>query len=415
MFSIATCPHHSFVPLVQHPAPANVWGAQTLSDGCSYAKNVVDTPCSTSAVNRNDSRHAPISLSAITDQSHSTTLNMCDTPGEVDIGRFFDKDFTAIDMAELPEQSFFTKDFSAIEMPEFVAEMSKADFPQFLDNFRAVFSRNLASVGLSTAAREVVRHGVLSHLSTIAPAAVTTAGVISGLLPVLLQFAGLATDVYQGRQTVQSNCARLANIAMVTGAMAGLACSGGLAAAAPALISAFWVYVPVRDLCQYFLTLHDNATPAPILPAIACAAGAYAVNQTLVCLSMAYVADALSALGPITANVVSATSLNIFGETVEHITCRQLHAYFTDTEALQIHCHLRSGDDINWQSVGDLVTIPIASRSSLFASTYANTFAIQGDSLVQSVTAAGSLALGYPMFIYSAEHKASPTAKGEKM
>nr|WP_310616488.1 hypothetical protein [Pantoea cypripedii] len=415
MFSIATCPHHSFVPLVQPPAPGNAWGSQTFSGGCSYARNVVDTPRSTSAVNGDVSRHTPLSLSAATDESHSIKLNMCDMPGEVDIGRTFDKDFTAIDIDELPEQSVFAKDFIAIEMPEFVAEMSKTDFSQFLNNFRTVFSRNLASVGLSTAAREVVRHGVLSHLSTVAPAAVTTAGVISGLLPVLLQFAGLATDVYQGRQTAQSNCARLANIVMVTGAMAGLACSGGLAAAAPALISAFWVYVPVRDLCQYFLTLRDNATPAAVLPAVICAAGAYAVNQTLVCLAMAHVADSLAALGPVTANVVSATSLNIIGETVEHITCRQLHAYFTDAGALQIDCHLRSGKEINWQNVSDLITIPIASRSSLFAATYANTFAIQGGDFVDSVTAAGSLALGYPMFIYSAEHKSDLTAKADKI
>lgn len=411
MYSIATCPHQPFVPLVQPLTSSNVSQSQNFSDGCSYVRNVVDGPYLSPVVKGNDSRQPSFSSSPGIEESHPVTLNVSDLSTTNECALPPDKDFTAIDIDEFPALPVFVKDFIAIDIPEFMAEMPYPNLAPVLNNFHAVFSRNLASVGLSTAARELVRHGVLPHLSAIAPVAVTTAGAICGLIPAFLQLAGLANDVYQGRHTVQSNCARLANIALLTAAMAGLSCSGGLAAAAPALISAFCVYVPVRDLCQYFLPLSDNAASAAVLPAIACAAGAYAVNQTLVCLAMAYVSEALSALGPVVANVVSATSLNVVGETVEHMTYRQLHAYFTDAGALQVNCHLRSGEQINWQSVGDLITIPIASRSVLFASTYANTFAIQGGKFVESVTAAGTLALGYPLFIYSAEHKSALPAK----
>ncbi|WP_208718556.1 hypothetical protein [Pantoea cypripedii] len=414
MYSIATCPHHSFLPLVQPLPPSNVSREQSLSGRCSYVRNVVDRPYITPGNDGNDVRLPVTSFAIKMEEPHSVTLNASDLPAKEGNALTAGKDFTAIDIDGFAGEQIFTEDFIAIDIPDFTAELTKTDLSQVLNNFRTVFSRNLVSVGVSTAVREVFRHGLLPRLVTLAPAAVTTAGVISGLLPIILQLAGLTNDVYQGRQTLQSNCARLANIAMVSGAMAGLAFSSGLAAAAPALISAFWVYVPVRDLCQYFLTLRDNATPEAVLPAVVCAAGAYAVNQTLICLAMAHVADSLAALGPVTANVVSATCLNVIGETVEHITCRQLHASFTDSGALQIDCHLRSGEEITWQSIGDLLTIPIASRSALFASTYANTFAIQGGILVDSVTAAGSLALGYPMFIYSAEHKPVPSAQTDK-
>lgn len=305
-------------------------------------------------------------------------------------------DFTAIDMTAVSGD--------AIAMPNVASEQPQARSFQTLTNIGTVAARTFASVGVPTATREILRRMVLAPLAASAPTTLNAVAVACGTLPLALQIGALAYDCYQGRQTTQSVCARLGNMLLAGGSMAGLIYSGGLSAAAAPLISAVLVYVPLRDVIQYFLPLSDNVTPEALLPAVTSAAGAYALNQTVVSLSMTELADLLTPLvGPVTANVIAATLINIGGETAEHMTYRQLTAYFTGEAALQIECHLRTPDEITWHSVMDTFTTTFACRSSLFTAGYANSFAIQGDSLLNSATIGATLGAGYPLFVYSAE------------
>jgi hypothetical protein len=100
-------------------------------------------------------------------------------------------------------------------------------------------------------------------LQTAAPTVATGLGATAALTPIALQVVGMARDARNGTQTKSSLASRVALIGLTGGAIVGLAATGGLQAAAPALMAANLIYTPMRDVAQYVLKLGDNNEQLP--------------------------------------------------------------------------------------------------------------------------------------------------------
>ncbi|WP_336845133.1 hypothetical protein [Providencia rettgeri] len=274
-------------------------------------------------------------------------------------------------------------------------------------NVGIVLARNLASVGIPTGVREYVRRAVLPTLfSGISPAARVSIGGIAMAAPVVLQLIGIARDIHAGTQTVNSLRSRLANIALVVGTGTTLAATGGLSAAANALIAAVFVYVPLRDLSQYFLQLGDNNKPEVNFNATALSAAAYMGNQAAVDHGMEILSKTLTpVIGELAANILGRAIINIGGETVDELTNRGLHARAFSNPKLKFNIGFRPKEKITCETAIDHVLNTLTGRASLFSAAYAGAYATPTQGILNSMVVGAILGAGYIPFVYSHEHK----------
>lgn len=274
-------------------------------------------------------------------------------------------------------------------------------------NVETVVTRNLISVGVPTTAREYARRSVLPALFENLPmAARTTAGGVAAALPIVLQLAGVVRDIRAGTQTPESLRARIANIMLVAGTGAALTATGGLSAAANALIAAIFVYVPLRDFSQYFLLLQDNNDSSAKLGPTALSAAAYTGNQIAVDQGMEMLASALEpSMGALTANMVGRALINIGGETLDELTYRGLHAYSSSNPGLEFDLRFRARDKMTRETALDQVLNTLTGRASLFGAAFSGAYAAPIQGLLNSMVVGAILGAGYVPFIYGHAQK----------
>lgn len=270
-------------------------------------------------------------------------------------------------------------------------------------NMGKALSRNMLSVGIPTAMREYMAKNVLPFLLRNAPAGANIAlAGIAIATPIALQLMGIARDLHAGTQTRASLAARLANIALITGAGSALVASGGAVAAANALVAAVFVYVPLRDAIQYFVRLGDNNKPSICLNVCSKSAAAYAVNQVLVSEGMELLARALEPLlGHTAANMVGKAIVNTTGEAVDEMTYRCINSLQQQNPSLQLNVTSRKAEELNLKTATDQLLNTIASRSALFATTFSAANAVPFSGVLNSMVIGASLGAGYLPFFYS--------------
>ncbi|MBE5254236.1 hypothetical protein [Mixta mediterraneensis] len=225
-------------------------------------------------------------------------------------------------------------------------------------------------------------------------------------MPVVLQLAAIAQDINKGIQTPESLRSRLANIALVVGTGTALAATGGLSVATNALIAAVFVYVPVRDLSQYFLQLQDNNKGPLNIKATVFSATAYAGNQFAVDQGMDMLSDALEpAMGKLAANIVGRALVNIGGETLDELTSRGANAYVSNNPELKIDIDFRPKDEITRKTILDQLCNTLASRASLFSASFSGAYSTPVQGILNSMVVGGILGAGYTPFVYSHAQK----------
>ncbi|MCU5775532.1 hypothetical protein N5923_19205 [Erwiniaceae bacterium BAC15a-03b] len=277
-------------------------------------------------------------------------------------------------------------------------------------NVGLVLSRNLVSVAIPTTLREYVAKNVLPVLLKNAPvSASVTLGAIAIAMPIALQLAGIARDLHAGTQTAASLSARLANIALITGAGSALVATAGITLAANALIAAVFIYVPLRDIAQYFLQLSDNSKPGLSLEACGKSAIAYSGNQMLVSEGMTLLSRALEPLlGAAIANMLGKAIINTIGETADEMTYRGLTAQAQHNSAVSFDLRLRPLPEINYQTATDRLLTTVAARASQFSSVYSGVNAVPFADVFKSMMIGLMLGAGYIPFFYCHAQAAAP-------
>jgi hypothetical protein len=239
-------------------------------------------------------------------------------------------------------------------------------------------------------------------LQTAAPTVATGLGATAALTPIALQVVGMARDARNGTQTKSSLASRVALIGLTGGAIVGLAATGGLQAAAPALMAANLIYTPMRDVAQYVLKLGDNNEQLPA-EAIASAASSYFLNQVAVGEAMDAAADVLHpALPSLAAHALGRSVVNMTGETVDETTFRGLQAYTTGNNQLEVSLSHRPLAEYSWESAASQLLDTHASRASLFSAAYGAAYAGGARGLSDTavnVLAAATLGAGYAPFV----------------
>ncbi|GEM_PF-4758150 len=270
-------------------------------------------------------------------------------------------------------------------------------------NISQALGQKLLSVGISTALREYMSKRGFPALLQQVPASVSVSlGAFALATPIALQLAGIARDTCNGRQTVSSLSARLANLALVSGSIGVLSATVGIAAATHALLAAIFVYVPLRDIIQYLLPLRDNNPPGTNLCASTSSALLYGVNQTLVSEGMNLLSAALQpALERDFAEVCGKALVNTLGETVDEITWRRLNAQFKHNPALHLQWQARARADFTTQTLTDQLLNTIAARAALFGTSYSVAAAAPLMPLLSSLVAGATLGASYVPFIYT--------------
>ncbi|MBP2171465.1 hypothetical protein J2125_004657 [Erwinia toletana] len=277
-------------------------------------------------------------------------------------------------------------------------------------NFGLALSRNLVSVAIPTALREYVAKNLLPVLLKNAPVSASiTMGAIAIAMPVALQLAGIARDLHAGTQTAASLSARLANIALITGAGSALVATAGIALAANALIAAVFIYVPLRDTAQYFLQLSDNSKPGLNLEACGESAIAYSGNQMLVSEGMTLLVRALEPLlGNAVATMLGKAIINTIGETADEMTYRGLSAQAQHNTAVSFDLRVRPLHEINYQTATDRLLTTVAARASQFSSVYSGVNAVPFADVFKSMVIGLMLGVGYIPFFYCHAQAAEP-------
>jgi hypothetical protein len=319
--------------------------------------------------------------------------------------------------------------------------------------------RNTVSVGVPTFCRETLRRTLFSQMAQ-ASTAVGAAGAVvgGGALPIGLQAYGLWRDNHNGTQTRLSVVSRVAQIMATGSIITALAATGGapaLAAAAPALMAANFVYTPMRDAVQYFLRLGDNNNSSSERPmslgATAISATAYGLNQTGVSYGMDELSSVLtpqinpggatqgltqqpptdattSSSGLLTTshaltpesletwneslakglgNGVGRGLFNVAGETVDDLVSRYTQASLNGTKdgkPLEFTLDIRPVNERTWTSFADQVTDAHASRSNLFASALSAAYLADSQGASEHAVNAvvgGVLGALYPTFVMS--------------
>lgn len=280
-------------------------------------------------------------------------------------------------------------------------------------NISQALGQKLLSVGISTAVREyMTRRGFPALLQPLPASVSVSLGAFALATPIVLQLAGIARDTCNGRQTASSLGARLTNLALMTGAIAALSATVGIGVATNALLAAIFVYVPLRDIIQYFLPLRDNNPPGINLCASASTALLYSVNQTLVSEGMNVLSAALlPALDHDLAEVCGKALVNTVGETVDEITWRRLNAQRKHNSSLRLQWQVRKRHDINPQTLTDQLLNTIAARAALFGTSYSVSAATPLLPLLNSLVTGATLGASYLPFVYN--HSQSP-ADAEK-
>ena len=282
---------------------------------------------------------------------------------------------------------------------------------QHASNIGKALSRNLLSVAIPTAMREYMAKNVLPVLLRNAPgtASIALAGIAIAA-PIALQLLGIARDLHAGTQTRESLSARLANIALVTGAGSALVATGGVAAAANALIAAVFVYVPLRDALQYFLKLGDDNKPTLNLKVCSESAAVYTANQVLVSEGMTLLANALEPLlGKTVANMVGKALVNTVGETADEMTYRTFNSWEQKNPGVEFSLTIRPAEEVNVKTATDMLLNTIAARSALFATTFAAAGAAPFSGVLNSIVIGAALGAGYlPFFFNHAQSPADP-------
>lgn len=309
----------------------------------------------------------------------------------------------------MPEPAAKTQGWKIDHPLNFTTQQISLALQRHGKNIGAVLGRNLFSVAIPTALRELFAKALLpsltGHRHGVAHVAM---GSIAIAIPIALQLLGIARDIHGGTQTRATLSARLANIALITGAGSALVACGGVAAAANALIAAVFIYVPLRDITQYFMQLTDNSSPEINFNGCAKSAIAYTGNQILVSECMDMLAEALQPLlGKVAANMLGKAMVNLAGETVDEISFRGFKAQETHNPAVELHLGLRPPAMINYQTATDQVLNTIASRTSLFAAAFSAVYALPVRGVASSMLIGVILGAAYLPFIYChAQHPA---------
>ncbi|MGL5990133.1 MAG: hypothetical protein ACRCZT_00340 [Plesiomonas sp.] len=284
---------------------------------------------------------------------------------------------------------------------------------QTAKNLGLSLGRNLFSVGIPTAAREYVRHGIAPHIPDTALKGM--GGVACGL-PVALELIGLARECYNNTYTKESITARVVNILTVSMASAGLVASGNFIKAAPALIAAVFCYVPMRDAIQYFVQLSDNNSSGINGKATLGASTAYVANQTAVDRLMTIISDALTPyVGSVAANVLGRAIVNIAGESTDDMTNARFNALTKKNDNLQFSLAFRAKEDITLASALDQVFTTLAGRASLFTTGFAVAYTLPLSGVLASAAVGLTLGLGYIPFVYSHDQKKVPQSNDQSI
>lgn len=276
-------------------------------------------------------------------------------------------------------------------------------FLQYLENTGLALARNLITVGIPTALREYVNRGLLKKVFEGNPMLARTLGGVTIGFPIALQLIAIARDINAGTQSPASLRARLANITLTGLSGAAVAATGGLTLAASSLIAAVFVYVPLRDLLQYFLRLGDNNSGEIHLCATGKTAALYVVNQVAVDHAMTMLSEALTPLvgNSVAANMLGRALINIAGETGDELAYRGFNAQAENNPHLQYHLGFRRKDEITRQTAMDHIFNTLASRASLFSTSFANGFAVPVEGILNSMVIGATLGAGYMPFIYT--------------
>ena len=274
-------------------------------------------------------------------------------------------------------------------------------------NLGAIIGRNLASVAIPTAARELFRRGGFgAMIDSAGPAVSTGVATLAGLAPIVYQSAGMYRDYQNGTMTMVNAGARIFNIAAVGSAYAAAAATGTLPQVASAMAAANLVYTPLRDLVQYNLQLTDNNASIDgtrQLGATATAATLYGVNQTLVSHGMDSLSTSLSPyLGDVGGHVIGRATMNLIGETADELVSRGATNVAGGGEnPLEVHMHPRAAEDRSWSAVADQLTDTHAGRSSLFSTTYNSVYASKLEGWGSDAVVGATLGLSYIPFVYA--------------
>lgn len=308
------------------------------------------------------------------------------------------------------ESSFITIDMAAAgEVFDSLAAGSHNRFVQFLENTGLALARNLLTVGISTALREYVNRGLLRPLFEENPLMAQMFGGAAIGFPLALQLFAIARDMRAGTQTPASLRARLANISLTGLSGAAVAATGGLSMAASALIAAVFVYVPARDLMQYFLRLGDNNSGKLHLCATSKTAALYAFNQIAVDRAMDMLSELLMPVlgNSVVANMLGRAIINIAGETGDELAFREFNAHAEGNQHLQFSLGFRRKDEISRQTALDCLCNTLASRASLFSASFSNGYAVPFGGILNSMVIGATLGAGYVPFIFTHAQKSN--------
>lgn len=314
--------------------------------------------------------------------------------------------------AERPRSRTLSKTASTecciIDVPEDVHNESCTDQAhRHRSNLLNVLLRNSLSVGMPTAWREFLRRKLLPELLSKAPGSVAPVlGVISIITPVALQLAGLVRDYRNGTATKKTVCARIAIILSETIPAAALISTGGLSAAAPALVAALFGYAFPRDVIQYFFRLKNTNSSDINIKTTVISAIAYGVNQTGVGFASAILAEKLKPfVGEACAYIISHTLINLIGETTDEIVSNTVKAYVEEKPALKISAHVRAREDVTMNTAADTILNTAASRGGLFMSVYSASSAVNIQEAKANILASSILAINYIPFFYTHAQK----------
>lgn len=316
-------------------------------------------------------------------------------------------------------------------------------------NLGNIATRLAVTVGIPTFCREVARRGPLAMLATAAPPLSVVGGATFGaVVPIALQVGAIVRDATNHTQTRTSLASHVVSIMMVGGTMTALAATGGLAAAAPALIAANAVYTPMRDLLQYYLQLNDNnngtARHPFTLTAVGASAVTYGFNQMAVGSGMDALGASLShrflelngnpatttwqgAMLSASGHAVGRSIMNLGGETLDEVVLRGLQAATagtTDNGSLEVRMGLRPAAQRTWTAVVGQILNTHSGRQTLFAAAFNVAYAIdaaQADRVpaarlghIENAASSAILAVGYPAFLGAHFHNTPATgAAGE--
>lgn len=299
-------------------------------------------------------------------------------------------------------------DDTVIKIEEEHAEISghsRLNGEQILKNISKIIARNGLSVGVGTMGREMVKQLVLPVVlqkATPLLVAMLAGGVAS--IPIGLQLLGLARDFRNGTQTKETLHARVSFIVLGAVTTAGLVASGGVIAATASLISSILIYVPLRELIQYFLPLSNNNTERNMY-ALLGSAFAYAVSQIGVGAVMGLFPSATAI------DIFLRSCCNVMGETIDEIICGYLTAWLQENPQLQYEFGVRPKEQVTRQTTVDQMLQPGASRASLFGAAGAGEHAVVASGVDQgwsAVIGCGILGLGYPSFSLASAQKKPP-------